>query len=655
MSPNRGGLPPDQVSVVSPRAYCVSDEAGDADGAHGLFFKDTRHLSRLVLLADGGRLEPWGSRVRGSTAEFEAGFGGVRARRRRILGGGLREEVVIFNGSAAPVEVELLFAADFADLFEVRGYWGEARERAVSREESDGAVRFVYTNAGAGFSRATTVFVEPFDSVDLGETGAVRYALRLTSGEERRVRIEARIEEDGQGVPWQQNKRPLYGDAPALGTDRAALLECYGRSVEDLASLAFEVGEGLAVPAAGAPWYMALFGRDALLTAYATVHLSQEPARNVLQALARHQAAAFDDYRDAEPGKILHELREGELARLGEVPHSPYYGTVDATPLFLILLHEHRRWTADDALALELEGAARRALDWLLDHADTMDGYVAYEKRSSRGLVNQGWKDSDGCILFRDGREAAGPIALCEAQGYAYDAYLRTAELAGEVWGDEPLAGRLRREARDLRERFDRDFWVEDRGHYALALDGEGRRVDSLTSNVGHLLWSGIVPEGRAKGLAGHLLGDRLFSGFGVRTMATGEGGYDAEGYHTGTVWPHENALISLGLARYGFREEANRIALALLDAAPSFDGRLPELYAGYDRAQRPEPVPYPTACSPQAWAAATVPLLVRVLLGLEPDSRERRLRTDPVLPEGVGKLRLRGVPAFGERHEVGA
>jgi glycogen debranching enzyme len=400
---------------------------------------------------------------------------------------------------------------------------------------------------------------------------------------------------------------------------------------------------------------MALFGRDALLTAYATIHLSQTATRNVLRALAGHQADGFDDFRDAEPGKILHELRVGELALRGEVPHSPYYGTVDATPLFPILLHEHRRWTADDSLALELEGAARRALAWLLDHADRVNGYVAYGSRSPQGLENQGWKDSDGCILFRDGREAEGPIALCEVQGYAYDACLRAAELAEDVWDDTPFATGLRQEAADLRERFDRDFWVEDRGHYALALDGEGRRVDSLTSNVGHLLWSGIVPEERAATLAGHLLGDGLYSGFGVRTMAGGEGGYDPEGYHTGTVWPHDNALVAMGLARYGFREEANRIVLGLLDAAPRFGHRLPEVFAGYSRQERPEPVPYPTACSPQAWAAAAVPLLVRAVLGLEPDAQERRLRLDPALPEGVGHIELRGVPASGERHDVGA
>ncbi|QIN80283.1 hypothetical protein GBA65_19120 [Rubrobacter marinus] len=440
-----------------------------------------------------------------------------------------------------------------------------------------------------------------------------------------------------------------------METGHAALREAWAVGIEDLEALSFEAGEGLRVPAAGAPWYMALFGRDALLTAYATVVLGQGPARSVLRALARLQSEGFDDYRDAEPGKIPHESRLGELAALGEVPHSPYYGTVDATPLFLVLLNETWRWTADDAFAREMEGPARRALAWLREHGDSDgDGYVDYLSRSERGLKNQGWKDSDRCILFRSGREARGPVALCEVQGYAYDALLRGAELAEAAWHDAPLARELRREAAELEARFNEDFWIEEGGYYALALDGEGRRVDSLTSNAGHLLWSGIVPRERAGSLADHLLGEGLFGGFGIRTMAEGQGGYDPEGYHTGAVWPHDNALIAHGLSRYGLREEAGRVALALLDAAPSFGHRLPEVFAGYSRRDRPEPVPYPTSCSPQAWAAAVAPLLVRAVLGLEPDRARRRLVRgwDPL--QGVGRLGLRGVPAFGGRHDVG-
>lgn len=424
--------------------------------------------------------------------------------------------------------------------------------------------------------------------------------------------------------------------------------------MEDLEVLSFEVEEGLLVPAAGAPWYMALFGRDALITAFQTMSVTPEPAKNTLRALARYQAGGFNDFRDVEPGKVLHELRFGELAFFGEIPHSPYYGTVDATPLFLILLHEVWRWTADDGFVRELEAPARRALEWLRKHSDTNgDGYVDYEARSRGGLKNQGWKDSANSMLFRSGERAEGPIAPCEVQGYAYDVYLRIAELAEVAWGDARLAQELRGEALDLKARFNKDFWIEEGGYYALALDGAGRRVDSLTSNIWHLLWSGIVPEGRARAVVDHLLGERLFGGFGVRTMAGGEAGYDAEGYHTGAVWPHDNSLIAFGLSRYGFREEAGRICTALLEAATHFDYRLPEVFAGYSREEFPTPVPYPTSCSLQAWAAGSVPLLLRAMLGLEPNRSNRRLLLDPVLPEGVSGIELSGVPAFGAWHDL--
>src|SRR5918992_397807 len=529
------GLPPDPLSIVSPGAYCVSDAAGDVAGTgEGLFYKDTRHLSHYVLRLDGRTLAPQSARVQGSTAEFSlaAPGGGIRAMRRRELGGGMREEIRLKNDSSSPVEVraELECDADFMDLFEVRGYHRPERRREVSRKTGDSSVYFAYHNGG--FRRATRVYLSGEGVEPIYVPGGLSFVLNLGSGEERTVAVSVTLQEGGREAPWAPPAR-LYEGTPVLRTDHKALLRAWNRGVEDLGSLAFEVEKGLLVPAAGAPWYMALFGRDALITAFQTMFLDQEPARNVLRALARYQATARDDFREAEPGKILHELRRGELVSFGEVPHSPYYGTVDATPLFLVLLHEVWRWTADENFVRELEAPARAALGWLLGSADA-NGFVGYEARYERELKNQGWKDSGDCILFRDGKEAEGEISLCEVQGYAYDAYTRTAELAEVVWNDAGLAHELRRKAAVLRERFDRDFWVEDSGYYALALDGEDRRVDSLTSNIGHLLLSGIVPEGKARAVADHLLGERLMSRFGLRTMAEGEGGYDAEGYHTG-------------------------------------------------------------------------------------------------------------------------
>jgi glycogen debranching enzyme len=369
--------------------------------------------------------------------------------------------------------------------------------------------------------------------------------------------------------------------------------------------------------------------------------------------LAARQSKEDDRFRDAEPGKILHEIRFGELTHFDERPHSPYFGTADATPLFLVLLDEYERWTGDTQLVRELEPNARAALAWIDSWGDRDgDGYVEYERRNTEtGLENQCWKDSWDSIRFADGSIAKGPIATCEIQGYVYDAKVRTARLAREVWGDSELADRLEREANDLKRRFNDDFWIEGRGFYALALDGQKKPVDSLTSNVGHLLWSGIVPEERAEQLAKHLVGYPLFSGWGVRTMAEGEGGYNPIRYHNGTVWPHDNSLIAQGLARYGFREEAAKISLATLEAATFFRYRLPEVFAGYRRGRTSFPVEYPTASSPQAWATGTPLLLLRVLLGLEPEGDE--LRCDPHVPEQIGRLELSSVPGRWGRTDV--
>ena len=648
------------VSVVSPGAYCVSDEVGDFDGSsgRGLFYRDVRHLSGFRFRIGGVRPIPLASWTQGPEAEFAlaAGVGpeGIGVVRRRFLGGGMEEEILLSNEAGVAVEVraELECAAGFEDVFEVRGYRRASERGEISEEAKDGRLRFSYRRDG--FLRGTVVRVSGEGVKPLAEPGRLSFDVHLGPGEERAVHVSVALEEDGREIHWRE-PASLYGEVPVLETDWEALSESWERSLEDLESLSFDAGEGLLVPAAGAPWFMALFGRDALITGYQTMILSPEPAKNALRALARYQAMRRDDFRDAEPGKILHELRRGELAFFGEVPHSPYYGTVDATPLFLILLNEVWRWTGDEDFVREMEEAARRALDWVLHHSDRTGGYVAYATRSTAGLKNHGWRDHGDSMLFRDGTCAEGPTAPCDVQGYVYDAFLRSAELAERVWGDTSLAAKLREDAGDLRGRFDRDFWMEDRGYYALALDGAGRRVDSLTSNAGHLLWSGIVPDGRAHAVADRLMGEEFFSGWGIRTMAGGEGGYDPDSYHNGSVWPHDNALISCGLRRYGLLDEANRIASALLEAAPHFDHRLPEVFAGYSRKEARGPVELPRSCSPQAWAAGTVPLLVRSLLGAEPDVEGRTLLSDPVLPGSVTRLRLEGVPAFGERHALRA
>jgi glycogen debranching enzyme len=622
----RYGLLEGSVSVVSPGAYAVSCGRGDFDGSDGpgLFHRDTRHLSRFILRVDGEAPVPLEVRTGGSEAVFvlHAEAGNIRVVRRRVLGAGMDEEILLTNdaGEAIEVRVELGFAADFRDIFEVRGYHGTVERGEISEEVGDASLRFTYRRDG--FRRGTEVRVSGEGMEPQAEPGRVSFGVRLEPGEKRTACVSVVLEEGGEEVSWSRHAA-LYADAPILETGWRSLRRTWERSLEDLESLTLDVGDGLLVPAAGAPWFMALFGRDALITGYQTMMLGSEPAKNVLRALARYQATTRDDFRDAEPGKIPHELRVGELAFFQEIPHSPYYGTVDATPLYLILLNEVWRWSGDAKFIRELEGPARRALDWILNHADRTLGYLAYATRSPAGLRNHGWRDRADSMLFRDGTRAEEPVAPCEVQGYVYDAFLRTAQLAEEVWGDARLAGRLRVEAGDLRERFERDFWMEDRGYYALALDGVGRRVDSLGSSAGHLLWSGIVSAERARAVADRLMGEELFGGWGVRTMAEGEGGYDPSSYHNGSVWPHDNALIACGLRRFELLDEVDRISTAILEAAPHFDHRLPEVFAGYQRSEVRGPVELPRSCSPQAWAAGTVPLLVRAMLGVEPRDKK--------------------------------
>ena len=389
---------------------------------------------------------------------------------------------------------------------------------------------------------------------------------------------------------------------------------------------------------------MALFGRDSLITAYMALPFQPHLAATTLEALSELQATDRDDFRDADPGKILHEARQGWLATLGETPHSAYYGSHDATPLFLILLDEYERWTGDRELVRRLEPAARAAIAWIDGPGDPDgDGYLEYQTRSPKGLRNQGWKDSWNAILYADGRLAEPPIATCEIQGYAYDARIRAARLARVCWGDDVLAERLERDAAALYERFDRDFWLDERGHYALALDRDKRPVDALTSNVGHLLWSGIVPKDRARALRDRLMAPDMFSGWGIRTMSSRDAGYNPIEYHDGTVWPHDTAIIAEGLRRYGFRDDAGRLAWALFEAAEAFEYRLPEVFAGFDREATTVAVEYPTASRPQAWASAAPLLAIRTLLGL--DAEDGAIRSVPSLPGPIGHLELRRDP----------
>jgi glycogen debranching enzyme len=430
----------------------------------------------------------------------------------------------------------------------------------------------------------------------------------------------------------------------------------YARNLVDIAALRFRPDNmpDDSLPAAGLPWFMAVFGRDSLITSYQMLPFAPELAKTTLHALAASQGKQEVELTEEEPGRILHELRFGELTHFRERPQAPYYGASDTTPLFLVLLDEYERWSGDVDLVRSLQPNARAALDWIDHYGDRDgDGYIEYQRKTTLGLENQCWKDSWNSILFHDGSLAPTPRATCEIQGYAYDAKVRCARLARQIWKDEAFASKLEDQAAELKRRFNHDFWIPDRQFFALALDGHKRKVDSLCSNIGQLLWSGIVDDDKVSAVRNHLMGPKMFSGWGIRTMAEGEGGYNPIEYHNGTVWPHDCSIIAAGLARYGYRSDASDIVAGIFEASIAFRSRLPEVFAGYERTKTRFPVEYPTACLPQAWAAGAPMLGIRTLLGLEPKGDVLTSASDAVLPFWFGTLSVEGIPGRWGRANV--
>jgi glycogen debranching enzyme len=668
----------DTISILDGSTFVVSDRRGDLDATptenHGLFLEDTRFLSRWILTIGGLRPKTLSvdEQAYFKVQFFEAVTTGtvyvdshLSVIRRRCVTTGFEETIQIENHAKEPIDIEVKLeaGADFADLFEVKDKLAKIGS-CYSRVE-DGALVL-------GYRRETFVRETVIKSDKKGEILEDGFTFKVKippqSGWSVNFDVQARgrrADLDASRVAQEQDikmKRDLAGwlsAAPKLVASWEPLRQIYRRSLVDLAALRFEIGvvPG-ALPAAGLPWFMAVFGRDSLLTSFQSLTFVPELTASTLRALALLQARKDDPFRDAEPGKILHEVRLGEMTAFEDRPHSPYYGAADSTMLFLILLEEYQRWTGDDALVRDIEREARAAVAWIDDYGDRdKDGYVEYERRDAKtGLDNQCWKDSWDSIAFADGTVAPTPRATCELQGYVYDAKVRVARLARKVWKDPAFAERLEREAAELKERFNRDFWLPDRDFFALALDGKKRKVDSLTSNIGHLLWSGIADDDKAAACVRHLMSDTLFSGWGIRTMATTEGSYNPIGYHVGTVWPHDSSFIAWGLRRYGYREEASRIGHAILEAANLFNGRLPEAFGGYARTETHYPVEYPTACSPQAWATGAPLLVLRTLLGLDSDGEH--LIVDPAIPEGLGRIELLNIPgrwghmdAFGRGH----
>jgi glycogen debranching enzyme len=661
-----------QVQILDGNTFVVSDSRGDIEATptdtDGLFSYDTRFLSKWVLTVDGERLNPLSV---DDLNYFEARFflvpgtgtiyvnATLSVIRQRAVGDGFHEELTLINHADEPADITVRIDADsdFADLFEVKdnvGKKGKYYHRVAGDHLLIGYERDT-------FRRETTIHASAPAQVD--ENG-LTFTLHIEPHEQWTTDLDVVTAVLGWG---ERHQRPKYGrdshaegeasdarpnmalslehwlaDAPTLETDRGNLKATYRRSLIDLAALRFSppVAGGLSLPAAGLPWFMAMFGRDSILTSLQALPFAPELAAATLRALGAWQGSRIDDFREEEPGRILHEMRYGETAAFEEQPHSPYYGNADATPLFVVLLDEYERWSGDTKVVTALEPQARAALRWITEYGDRQgNGYISYERTRDTGLENQCWKDSWDSISYHDGRLPGFPRATCELQGYAYDAMVRGARLAREVWKDPDYAEALEKQAADLKRRFNRDFWVQDGQFFAIALESDGTKVDSLTSNIGHLLWSGIVDKGKAKPLVKHLMGPQLWSGWGVRTLAEGEARFNPIGYHTGAVWPFDNSFIAWGLRRYGFKTEAARIASGILDAADFFDGRLPEAFGGYERGFTRYPVQYPTACSPQAWSTGTPLLLLRTMLGLQPAGEH--LIIDPGVPAEVGHIAL--------------
>jgi glycogen debranching enzyme len=637
----------------------------------GLFHDDTRILSDYVLRVAGGppRLlsaeAPRAYAAQIDLAVQDLPFGGdrwdpkhaVHIRRELVLSDRLTERVTLTNYLAQPLDfwMELALGTDFADMFEVRGWRRPARGQFFAPEPAGDRLLFRYRGRDGQTIGSTVRFLQPPDLLTahsarwefpLANRAARSFEWEVLSEgrpPDRKTATQGGLDQrrhsvEGRYRAWRQAGSRWSTDVPKFDV-------MLRRATDDLGALYMEV-DGEEVISAGIPWYSTVFGRDAIITGLETLALNPAIARDALRYLARRQGVREDPFTEEQPGRILHELRRGEMARAGEIPHVPYFGTIDATPLWLVLLHETWRWTGDDALVRELLPHAERALDWIDRYGDLDgDGFVEYARTSPKGLVNQGWKDSGDGVPLPDGGTPEPPIALVEVQGYVYDAKARMADLFGR-FGRADRAQALTAEAARMRESIRERFWLEQSGTFALALDGGKRPVRTVTSNAGHLLWSRVPTPEQASALAPTLLGPDLFSGWGIRTLSSAHRVFNPMSYHNGSVWPHDNALVVSGLGLYGMAREALPVIRGLHEAALSSEfHRLPELFCGMERQRGVRLVRYPVSCSPQAWASGAFFLILQAMLGLYPEAPARVLHVrNPVLPDFLRELTISGM-----------
>ena len=665
----------DNLTLIDGKTFSASSVSGDIYPAGspdvGFFHDDTRFLSHLELRIGGHRTvvlsaateKTFSSQIELTTGtitlrdSFDLPENTVHIRREQLLASEIFFDRMTFeNFNLTPVDftVELLFDADFVDVFQVRGVARQQHGQYYRPIVSDRGIAFYYRGLD-GIMRQTLIKLSPRPTQI--QDRVARWELRLEPL--KRVELEASVTPMVEG---QSSRAQVYdldhhlrqrranfarweSSSTSFQTDNDVLEGLLTTAVGDFHALQIPEGEQHII-AAGIPWFATVFGRDSIIAAYQSLSLNPQLAVDTLRVLARYQGKEENDWRDEQPGKILHEYRDGEMTRDGEMPFGPYYGSVDATPLFLVLLSETLNWTSDEQLVEELLPNAYAALDWIDRYGDLDgDGFVEYLRRSPKGLVNQGWKDSWDANVHRDGTIAQPPIALCEVQGYVYDAKFRMSSLLRN-FGDVKNAERLKRESAELARRFDPAFWMPSRGFYAMALDAEKRPLEVISSNPGHLLFSRIINRDRARVVANRLMRDDMFSGWGWRTMSQEEKVFNPLSYHRGSVWPHDNSIIAHGMAVNDMRDGALRILTSLYQTASHFrDYRLPELFCGVQRREYDEPVHYPVSCSPQAWASGAMFLILTSVLGIHPSALRKELNiVNPQLPDWLDHLRIRNL-----------
>jgi glycogen debranching enzyme len=672
------------LTLIDGKTFLSTTLAGDVmpPGAPdvGFFFDDTRFLSRLDLRVGGDRTvvlssnteQTYVSQIELTTGRstlrdnYEIPENTVHIRREQLLASDQFYDYLTFenfNLHEVLLAIEITYEADFMDVFQVRGVARKQLGHYFRPVIDRNSIMFHYCGLD-GIARDSCIHFSPAPEKVEGTT--VHWRIKLPPFKQFQIQVnlapQVQTKHCRAGRPDFTQQLRTRREAYAAWESRSAHFNSSNSIFDQMMGTcksdfhALQIPEGREhVIAAGIPWFATMFGRDSIIAAYQSLLLSPQLAKETLRVLARHQGKQQDDWRDEEPGKILHEFREGEMTRAGEMPFSPYYGSIDATPLWLILLSETFNWTADEQLVRDMLPHAYRALEWIEKYGDLDgDGFVEYQRRSPRGLANQGWKDSWDAILHRDGETAKAPIALSEVQGYVYEAKYRLASLL-RAFGDTKTADKLKKEAADLAKSFEKSFWMPGRSFYALALDGGKRQVQVIASNPGHLLFTRMIAQERARAVCERFMRPDMFSGWGWRTLSQEERVFNPLSYHRGSVWPHDNSIVAHGMALYELREPANRIFDALFCAALNFrDYRLPELFCGIERREFDEPVQYPVSCSPQAWASGAIFLLLTSVLGIRPSAPRKELNiVSPTLPPFLEQLNIRNLQIGGSHVDL--